>query len=94
MFWKLILKYSGTNIHHISGFDNTIADKICKIPSVTNDQDKSSTIRAYFFANDLFITSVDQIHDCVSPLDIFLMQRETINVNSKLNTCMHYQRYV
>ena len=38
MRWKLILEGFGRNIHHISGVDNIVADKLSILPSTPSDK--------------------------------------------------------
>ena len=59
MCWKLILEEFGTNIHHISGVDNIVADTLSRLMSTTFNQDKPRTSRALSSVNELFTAVVE-----------------------------------
>ena len=59
MCWKLILEEFGTNIHHISGVDNIVADTLSRLMSTTFNQDKPRTSRSLSSVNELFTAVVE-----------------------------------
>ena len=59
MCWKLILEEFGTNIHHISGVDNIVADTLSRLMFTTFNQDKPRTSRDLSSVNELFTAVVE-----------------------------------
>ena len=54
MRWRLILKYFGPNIQHISGVDNIVSDTLSRLPYRPSDKYKPCTKKAQCCANELF----------------------------------------
>ena len=54
MLWQLILKEFGTNIQHIAGVDNIVADTLSILRSMSIDKYKSCTRKDQCRANGLF----------------------------------------
>ena len=38
MCWRLVIKYFGSNIHHISVVDNIVADTLSRFPAMSSDK--------------------------------------------------------
>ena len=75
LLW-LILKEFGTNIQHISGVDNMVADTLSRLPSATSDKYESCTRNAQCCANELFsIGRVENEKYCF-PLNFLFVQIE------------------
>ena len=76
MYWWLNIEYFGPNIQYIYGFDKILDDIISTVLPVPNYQDEPSTIRDLCCERKLFMTSMEEIHSCGFPLDLYLVQRE------------------
>ena len=51
MRWKLIIKYFGPNIQHISGVDNIVVHTLSILPHTSVDKYKPSTIKSHCCTN-------------------------------------------
>ena len=74
--WRLILEEFGTNIHHISGFGNILADTISRFPSAPSDKYKSCTRKSQCRKNKLFaLGRIEKKDDCFT-INILIVKRE------------------
>ena len=73
--WKLILKYFGPNIQHISVVDNILSDTLSILPYTPSNKYNTCIRKAQYRANDLFtIVRVENNEDCF-PLNLLILQR-------------------
>jgi hypothetical protein len=88
MRWRLILEEFGSNIQHIAGVDNTVADMLSRLPSANCDEQTPSTDRESRHANELF--AINETNADVFPLTLLLVQaeqnKEKTNNKSDLST--------
>ena len=67
MRWKLILEYFGTNIYHIAGVNNILADTLIIFPSTPVNKYDPNIQKLQCFANYLFtISRAENNEDCLS----------------------------
>ena len=79
MLWRLILKYFGPNIQHISRVDNIVADALSRLTYMVINKYKPCTRKAHCRANELFaIGRVENNEDCF-PLNLLVVKIERQN---------------
>ena len=76
IFWQLIIKQFGPNIHHIAGVDNIVADTLSRLPSTPSDNYEPCTRKAQFRTNKLFVIGRLEKNDDFPLLNILIVQRE------------------
>ena len=67
MHWVIIIKVSGTNIHHMYGVDNIVSDILSRLPTAPNNQNKSMNRKSQCYADDLFMASAKKAIVMVPP---------------------------
>ena len=87
MRWKLIIEEFGTNIQHIYGVDNIVADTLIRLPYMLSDKYEPFTRKDQCCTNELFnIGRVENNEDCFpqNMLNVKIeQQKELININSQ-----------
>ena len=73
MHWQLLLKNFGSNIHHIYGVDNIVADMLIRFLSTNINQYDPSTSRTLLLATKIFSTKAEQAINGGYPLDLALL---------------------
>ena len=90
IYWRLVIKYFGPNIQHISRVDNIVADTLSRFPSTLVNNYNTCTSKAQCCANKLFSISRAENNKDWSSLNLLNVQREQQKemrkVNSKLST--------
>ena len=90
MLWWLIIEEFGTNIQHIAGFNNIVADTLIRLPYTPSNKYKPCTIKAQRQANVLFAIGGIENNEDFFPLNLLIVQieqqKEPRNVNSNLST--------
>ena len=76
MLWKLIFGDFDTNIQHISGVENIVADKLSVFTSTSVDNYETSTSKAQCRANELFGIGREENNEYCFLLNILNVKRE------------------
>ena len=88
MRWWLVLEYFGTNVQHIYGVENIVADLLRRLISTYVYKYKPSTKNTQCRTNNLFVISTAYNNEDCFPLNILNVkikqQEELIKVNSKI----------
>ena len=89
MRWQLIIEEFGTNIQHISGFDNIVTDMLSRLSSTKFDKYKLITSKDHCHANKLSAIWGEENNKGCLPLNLLNVQieqqKEPIKVNYKLS---------
>ena len=81
MRWRLILEEFVPNIQHIAGKDNIVANKLCRLLSVNNEQNDHVT-KGQVCANECFAFQKNTIYDGF-PLQLPTVQEEKMEEEDK-----------
>ena len=76
MRWRIIIEEFETNIQHISGVDNIVADKLSILPYTPSNKYESCTRKSKCCANKLFALGRVENNDDCFPLNILIVQIE------------------